>query len=258
MSEFGGATRKKTYASVLMTPARATPRKEPVKHLIGKPRVLLPFSQLVIGRTTPPWYGFAWRIWGCTVRGDVLRVSYPRGSGRVSSSGQVGGCNFKAQPRCFPATDAMLHYKVKFSPDFLWGKGGELPGLCVGPGKAPGLKWLEGGRVVAHVYSPSDSQQKFDKTEIFGKAHLQLKCGGAWNDIIIRVKMNAIDDDGLPVRNGILTISVNGEAVTRDDLLWRRTHDIRIQHVAITTFFGGSGTCPRDSHADFGTFSIVA
>lgn len=241
--------------------------------------VSLPCSQLVLGRTTPPWYAYAWKTKGCEVRGDILRVEYPAGSGPFSSSRTPGGCHFKARPKCLPGTDVTLHYKVRFPESFDWGRGGKLPGLGVGPGKASGgrhtsdgasarLMWLDHGRLVAYVYVPTHIRQssQYYKTihrkgsygdELFERMNLELKRGEAWNDIVVRVKLNGFDDENKPLHNGILTLGLNGKTFTREDIVWRTSPDIHVQDVMVTTFFGGKWTSPTDTYAEFSQFFVV-
>lgn len=269
----------RTYAEAVQMPARAAPA--PRQPVMGRPRVELPFSQLVLGRTAPPWNAQAWNTKTCKIVEDnILRVSYPRGSSNFGSKGPDGGCNFKARPHCLPATDVTLSYRVRFAGTFEWSRGGKLPGLFIGRGQASGgdhsagaascrLMWLAKGKVIAYVYTPSGIKQSASYAReahegrqygdsLFGGAKLFVKKGDAWNDIVLRVKLNGFTEDGDPRPDGVVSMSVNGQAVTFTGIVWRRKPSTKIDHIAVTTFFGGKWASEADTHADFKDFAIVA
>lgn len=278
-----GLVSTKTYAEVLQAPARggAPPAdRRAGGAVMGRPKVELPFSQLVLGKTTPPWNAQSWSTKTCKIVDGVLRVSYPEGSSTPSSKGPRGGCSFKARPHCLPATDVTLSYRVRFADNFDWVRGGKLPGLFIGHGHASGgdhsagaascrLMWLAKGKVIAYVYTPSGIRQSASYAHevhegkqygdsLFHDAKLFLKKGGAWNDIILRVRVNGFTEEGDPKPDGVVTLSVNGQAVTFTGIVWRRKPSIKIDHVAVVTFFGGHWKSKTDTHADFADFSIVA
>lgn len=208
----------------------------------------LPLSQLVLGRTGPPWHAEAWRRLprSCTVeesvdRAHVLRLAFP------------AGCSFSATPRGFPTTDATLRYSIKFDRDFAWGSWGMLPGLRMTSGKrcpaTCGAMWLNDGRVVAFVHAthrlPAGcdyaNSKLFDacpqgciQGAFFGRACLQFRVArGAWNHVVLRVKLNSFDETGAPRPDGSITLAVNGKAATADGVVWRTgaTSLIRGLHV---------------------------
>lgn len=249
------------------------------RHVLGKPETSLPFSQLTLGTTAPPWMASAWRTEACSVRGNVLRVSYPRGSGTFDSGGPAGGCNFKARPHALPAKDVTLHYRVRFASNFEWSKGGKLPGLFVGHGDASGgqhaakaasarLMWLRDGQAVAYTYPPAGVKQSAEYLaqartkgrygdEVFGGAKLKFREPGRWNDVVLRVKLNGFDEDGRPLHNGMLSLSVNGRAASVGGVVWRRYPDLKVEFITVTTFFGGSWTSPVDTYSEFHGFSVT-
>lgn len=277
----------KSYADVLRSTSPSPPppptavrrRVSAAATPLGRPPVKLPFSQLTLGRTEPPWNARAWSVKTCDVEGDVLRVRYPKGSGTFHSKGPHGGCNFKAEPHCLPATDVTLSYRVRFADNFEWSKGGKLPGLFIGHGSASGgehsskaascrLMWLAKGKVIAYVYVPTGVHQSVSYgravhenrrygDSLFHDARLSLKGGMDWNDIVVRVKLNGFED-GKPVPDGVVSISVNNKAATFTGVVWRRNPAVKIEHIAVTSFFGGSWKSPVNTYAEFKDFAIVA
>lgn len=246
--------------------------------LLGKPKVQLPISQLTLGKTSPPWNAGAWRTESCAVQGDVLRVSYPRGSSNLSSHGPAGGCNFKARPRCLPARDVTLTYKVRFADNFEWSRGGKLPGLFIGYGDASGgqrsptaascrLMWRQDGGIVAYVYTPSGIRQSTEYSRAvqpggkYGDKVFASKFAVGrqdWNDIVLRVRLNGFDQNGEPKADGMLTLGVNNQTATLEGIVWRRRRDVQIASIAVSTFYGGKWRCPADTHAEFTAFTCLA
>lgn len=271
-----------SYAEVVRrapSPPLARSGRADSRALLGKPKVQLPFSQLTLGKTSPPWNASSWRTESCEVEGDVLRVSYPRGSSNLSSHGPAGGCNFKARPRCLPARDVTLTYKVRFAEDFQWSKGGKLPGLFIGYGDASGgqrsptaascrLMWRQDGGIVAYVYTPSGIRQSHEYTRAVqpgGKygdkvfaSKFAVGRGRDWNDIVLRVRLNGFDPSGEPRADGLLTLGVNNQTATLQGIVWRRRRDVQIASIAVSTFYGGKWRCPADTHAEFTGFTCLA
>lgn len=286
-----GLYRTPSYADVVRLPPPAQqPAQQPSRprpaaaadgQLMGRPRARLPFSQLTLGKSgAPPWHASSWNTRACRVEGDVLRVEYARGSSHLSSR-PPGGCSFRARPRCLPATDVTLAYRLRLPESFEWSRGGKLPGLFMGFGEASGghhsgtaascrLMWRRGGAVIAYVYVPSGVRQSAAYARaskeggaygdaLFEDAGLRLSRGdGAWNDVVVRVKLNSFDADGRPVPDGVVTVSVNQRAATFEGVIWRRRRDVRIDHIAFQTFYGGKWRAPQDTYAEFKDVSCVA
>ena len=277
-----------TYAAAVRARAREAVRAQPPPRIIGRPKASLPFSQLTLGRTSPPWYASSWSAESAEIvedeeQGGLLRVHYPAGSGAPSSRGPPGGALFRATPRCLPAAlEVTLEYRVRFAGNFDWGYGGKLPGLSIGEGPSTGgehsphaascrLMWQPGGRVIAYVYTPSGVRQSREYVReagsrgggkygdgLFRSAQLQLRGREQRNTIVMRVKLNGFDESRRPKPDGVLTVSVNGNAATLCGIVWRRYPDVKITHILFSTFFGGKWTSPVTTHADFAGFSVVA
>lgn len=279
--------RTPSYADVvrMQPPAPLPPPRRPSfdavdGELLGRPRVNLPMSQLTLGKTSAPWHAGSWNTKTCRVEGDVLRVEYPRGSSHLSRS-PAGGCSFRARPRCLPATDVALAYRVRLPDSFQWSRGGKLPGLYMGFGPASGgrhagtaascrLMWQPDGEVIAYLYLPTGVKQSAAYARaarqgdvygdaLFRDAGLRLVRGtGAWNDIVMRVKLNTFDADGRPLPDGVVTVGVNQAVATFEGIVWRRRRDVRIDNIWLQTFYGGKWECPQDTYAEFKGFSCVA
>ena len=221
-----------------------------VVQLLGRPHVTLPTSQLTLGRTAPPWNAMCWEaLAGCAILGNsVLRVKYA-----------LGGSSFVAVPSCFPCEHATLHFSVRFGREWCAScgfGGGRFPGLVARGAKGARLlfapAWLRSGRLVAAVYAPGSSQP----TTLLERAALKLQTNGAWNDVVLRVKLNsARGEDGMQGGDGEVSISVNGAAATHKGATWSRL-PLRLASLDMTTRCR-SKRMPQSAHADFSNFGIV-
>lgn len=220
---------------------------------MGRPAVSLPISQLVLGRTTPPWNGEAWHVERVDADADVLRVTFR------------GGCSFLCSPQALPASDVTLSYTIRVSDGFRWARGW-LPGLVIGSRESPReascrLAWHAHGRLSASVRLPRDARQGREyyrqssngNNELLGGEGLCLK-RGRWNTVVLRVRLNGFDDFQRPVQDGVLTVCVNGVMSTVSGIVWRRTFRAAVSHVAVTI---ECSRCAQGSHVEFGDFSLT-
>ncbi len=217
--------RQVSYADAVRHPPRV--QSTPV---LGTPKARLPMSQLTLGRTTPPWYAHSWKATGgCGAATEddeeVLRVEFPRG--------ESCPCAFRARPRCLPATDVTLHYRVKFAPNFEWAPGGgRLPGLAVGCAEGSTaatchVSWHVGGGVTLDVFTDLPQPAALARGakrlkygyELFKKSKLYV-LHDSWNDIIVRVKLNSVAG-GEPEADGAASLVVNGRADAINGIVWR-------------------------------------
>lgn len=253
----GSPTPPVSYADAVRTRKK---KKDPGKNkslspsppVIGNPKVSLPFSQLVLGRTSPPWNASAWRIRGCRVVADddddvVLRVTYP------------AECGLSAVPRGLPARDVTLHYCVRFAEGFRWGEGGTLPGLAVGDegGASCRLAWQRDGGVTALVYTGAAYTREGRRPpgeELFAAARFRLRRDAQWNAVVVRVKLNTFDydDEDVPVADGALSVCVNGKAATLGGVVWRRSPRLRISSIDFST-----RAATAAGHADFARVALI-
>ncbi len=230
-------SRAPTYAEIVARrPARAPPpAAAAAPPLLGRPRAVLPVSQLSLGRTTPPWNGAAWLVDHCRVAGggEVLAVDLSRGA----------GARFLASPRGLPATDVTLSYTARFASDFAWSRGGTLPGLQVGREAACALAWLPRGQLVAR-----DGIGR----ELLRDADLRLR-RGRWNTLVLRVRLNGFED-GRAARDGVLAVCVNGAVASVQGLVWRRDARSRVTHAVVQCRCRG---CPDGAAVEFGDFALT-
>ena len=214
------------------------------------------------------------------VRDNLLEVTYKAGD-----VGSASGITFHAQPQGFPATEATLRYQVFFPADFEWRQGGKLPGMYIGGIGASGGNWSrdcgsvrvvfkEGGAAVAYIYVPlqvcdnKNDRDALDKVEgaAFKEVVQHTSKGshvwrdgsagtfkpGAWNDVAVRVKMNAPHK-----KDGVLEMSINGHTSSLP-FVWRTSLQTKIEGIAFATFFGGStrdAAAPQGAKAKFRAFS---
>lgn len=227
-------------------PTRGKPNHAPpASHTrLGRPEVRLPCSQLLLGRTSPPWNARAWRLLDrATVVDDALRV--------------FGACDFKAAPRCLPAVDVALRYRMRFvdlHPESTCPTdihpvgynadahgGGSLPGLLVSGG-GQGASWVK----LVHRRRDAKTHSVCAKLGLpGGRTHVldldDLQLHG-WNHIVLRLKLNKFVD-GRPLADGTLTVCVNGKAATASRLMWRTAPAALVSSVLACVRGGGGVEC---------------
>ena len=213
-----------------------------------------------------------------SIENGVLTVQYPAGSSTPSRT-QSGGLLFDARPPGFPAESATLSYRFKPSENFDWFRGGKLGGgLKIGEGDASGKRfsdtaasarvtWGEDGQLFAYVYRMNGTQQDPSYKDVIvkngnGASGDQLFSGlfaksNDWNDVSISVKLNSVVN-GVPQADGSLTLSINGESRSFDNMVWRDDPDTKVENIMFSTFVGGSWYNPVNSSVQFTDFSYSA
>lgn len=216
----------------------------------------------------PPW-NISWKSEFTDSRlatqGDALKVTYPAGG-----YGSEHGIGIRAEPfKKLPADQAVFSVQVYVPPDFQFGgkvHGGKFPvGFCIGKKSgdcASGgsyekdsgsvrFMWRENGQMVAYVYPPASSDEEALQKQGPGVKKVTHTTGsgldlwrkvspagalkkGAWNTLYLKVSMNTPGKT-----NGIIEIGVNGTVRKVTDAYLRPTSDIKIQHVFVSSFFGG-------------------
>lgn len=196
--------------------------------------------------------------------GNAYRVDYAVGE----IGPEKGGVGWR-----YPIgkSDAVaLTYKVTFSKDFQWVKGGKLPGLCGGPESVTGgnradgkngfsvrLMWRADGRGEAYAYhmnQPKRYGESFPFPSEFrfptGKPLL----------VRLRVSMNTLGK-----RNGQLDVWVGTartgkllHVLSRSDMEWRATPNIAIDGLLFQTFYGGDDKTWAPRKSSFTLFSDIS
>lgn len=188
------------------------------------------------------------------------------------AQGTDSGTGMFATPIGFPAGEVTVSYEVFFPDDFTWVKGGKVGfGIGIGDGletasggdwkKTAGsirTMWRDDGQAIGYLYIPLEGAKRDDviraQSVAFEKAArnatgkgtgidmwhkdepkpLQFK-KGAWNTVTISAKLNAPGK-----ANGKYALTVNGATKSLDDVVFRKSADIRFNGVMMSTFFGGS------------------
>jgi hypothetical protein len=221
-------------------------------------------------RKEKPWFISGWsNPERATMTAKALEMTcIPKKVGMDSGSG------FKAKPlRKFPADHVIFEYSVHFPDDFNWVKGGKLPGLGLGPGDdaATGsdwqdalgsvrVMWREQGQGIAYLYLPLEiakdgtrdgtikvqgkafedaaegSLGKHAGIDVFFKNRAGLQFSkGQWNTVRIQVKLNTPGKS-----DGFFELTINDETRRVDNVIFRKSKDIRINLALVVAFFGGS------------------
>jgi hypothetical protein len=192
------------------------------------------------------------RIVETTAGGRALEVSYPTGG---VGPKQTGAQWMAALP---PRDSYTLEYRLRFSADFDWIKGGKLPGL--GGGKAPTggffnpdgftsrYMWREGGRLVVYLYWAGQRSAARSTGRQYGE---DLDTGVVLvrdRDYVLRQRVT-MNTPG--VADGSLEVWVDGKPVLRRaDLLFRddATKTWQIDRFFFSTFHGGNDPSWAPSH----------
>jgi len=187
--------------------------------------------------------------------GDGIDVVYPAGSYKPSASPQGGFGLFTSHK---VSNTAVFKYEVKFPAGYNFVKGGKLPGLYGGKRSCTGgdpatdcfstrLMWREDGKGELYLYANRDAQDQticstppnycnpeFGWSLNKGAFTFQRD---AWTQVEQRVTLNTPG-----VRNGIISIKINGKEVIRyNNIVFRIAQypNMQIDGIDVETFFGG-------------------
>jgi hypothetical protein len=167
-----------------------------------------------------------------------------------------------------PTEDITLNYVVRFSPDFDWGKGGKLPGLgggnkTTGGRPADGYNgfsvrpmWRANGKAEAYVYHAGQEGRYGDSFALPEDFHLPTD-----EDIFVTllVRLNHPDraDGTLELT---FTTKTSRQSLHRDNLVWRKSTDLKVSALLFETFHGGndlSWAPRRPCAAEFGRIRLT-
>ena len=222
----------------------------------------------------------------------TFELVYPANCGaNAKKCGSNAGMNGKASPKCcFPASSIEFGYQVYFAPDFDFVNAGKLPGVWIGDPGASGGEWIPKGgscrvmwrtdngsspHLVAYLYFPTEiggsqqaaiSKQNIKGVKTTGETGVDVwrkeKNGtapfpitrGSWISVSFRLVLNALGKS-----DGSLTLSVNGQQQTVNNLTWRES-DLKINGIMMTSWFGGSTVADyastKDERAQFRNFWV--
>jgi hypothetical protein len=185
-----------------------------------------------------------------------LRVTY---TGKAFGPA-LGGVQFKV-PFEKSYNELYFYYRVRFAKDFVFVKGGKLPGLAGGTaptgcvsdknGFSARNMWRTGGEIVQYIYAPRKKSDCGDDYPYTQNSVRKLFTPGKWQTIQHRLVMNT------PGKNdGIMQAWVDGALVLDiQDFLFRESDaTFAIDGLYFSTFFGGgdqSWAPQSDQVADF-------
>ncbi|MCH9655566.1 MAG: hypothetical protein K0U86_22595 [Planctomycetes bacterium] len=169
-----------------------------------------------------------------------------------------------------PSDVVELNYKVQFSEDFDWVKGGKLPGLCGGPKSVTGgkpangtngfsarLMWRANGRGEAYIYHMNQPGKYGESFSFPADFHFQR---GKPVLVRLRVGMNTPHhaDGTLDVWICDASTRKFRHVVSRSDMKWRATREIVVDSLRFETFYGGSNQSWAPRRSSFTLLSDIS
>lgn len=189
--------------------------------------------------------------------GRIIRVTYPQGKWGSSDS----GAQFMTELP--PQREYKCSYRVRFSEDFDFAKGGKLPGLAGGNATA-GLKrpdgdgwtarymWRKRGALVLYLYHIDQRGKQGDDISLDVRA-----VPGQWLKLTQIVTVNRLNQT-----DGRIRVWVNDNLVLdRKNLHLQKNGKAPVDRFYFSTFFGGNGAdwAPQnDVTIDFADLKVEA
>jgi hypothetical protein len=191
--------------------------------------------------------------------GKVYRLKLDAGTIHGNPSGNHGVVAMVSLPR--QVDNACIRYRIRFSENFDWSKGGKLPGLSgVAPGVSPTypagggnpgdkgwsgrLMWGANGSMDAYMYYPTQPYHYGQGFDWSGKVS-----DGRWHVLRQCYVMNTVGQS-----NGVLRAWLDGVPVlNRTNHVYRLNNTVHISHMMWSIFRGGATmdwAGQRDSHLD--------
>jgi hypothetical protein len=184
--------------------------------------------------------------------------------------GSKSGAMFYANPhKLFPTERVTVSYDVYFPPEYDWNKkGGKLPGVCLGTvtnACATGKEWSasegsfrvmfrEKNAIIGYAYPAfasgnlalaSQSATAKSAFDVKGNSGIDIWHGknsgdfhaksGQWNSISFSLTLNTPGQ-----ANGTLSMTVTGKSKSLVGVAWRGSASVKINHLLMVSFFGGS------------------
>ena len=169
-----------------------------------------------------------------------------------------------------PADSVELTYKVTFSKNFDWVKGGKLPGLCGGPKSVTGgnrangtngfsarIMWRADGRGEAYIYHMNQPEKYGQSVPFPSDFRFQR---GEPVLVRLRVGMNRPGhaDGSLDVWIGDPSTREFQHVISRSNIEWRATRKIVVDSLLIETFHGGGNQSWAPRRPCYTLFSDIA
>jgi hypothetical protein len=190
----------------------------------------------------------------------AMTVSLPKGSATpLGSAALKGGISFPWQPRSVAGrTSACLSYSVFLPADFLFNRGGMLPGISgadasgkTQDGFSARLAWRQGDVGGVTVRSTTGEEVRSISAETDGFAFPR----GRWTKVEQEVVLNTPKQ-----ADGILRVWIDGQlAVDRASIAYRASPGVTVSGVAANVFYGnddGAGSAPKDTKIALTPFVI--
>lgn len=147
--------------------------------------------------------------------------------------------------------EIMLEYDILFENGFEWVKGGKLPGLrggnkniattgCVTPQPKNAwsfrLMWSRNGSILLYIYDQSRNEKNI-ACGVVTKSNINILQINKWINFKIYMKLNSRAN----VKDGIAKLYINNTLILhRDQIAFSGENNITIDHVYLSTFYGGN------------------
>jgi hypothetical protein len=175
----------------------------------------------------------------------ALQVTFPKGK----LSPTLGGASWRYRfEKSFD--ELTVEYKVMIAPDFIYKRGGKLPGLCGGSNPRGGtanisadngfsarIMWRELGVLEQYVYYANQDPKKKHGTDLFWKNDGKPACilPGVWHTFKTYIKMNTVGKE-----DGKIISWLDDEEVLNTDIALRNDPSLGIDSFQFVTYFGGN------------------
>lgn len=216
-----------------------------------------------IRRDTAPWYMSKGGGHSIDAKDGVFEFKLLK-----NKVGGESGTMFYSNPfKLLPAERVTMSYSVYFPPEYNWSvKGGKLPGICLGNAPklcATGAQWSvkagsfrvmfrEKNAAIGYAYPcfPNNaaaiaaqpaSVKAISRAkgaaglDLWHKTGTDLQLVTGWNAISFTVVLNTPGKS-----DGSLSLTVNGKTKSVSEFVWRASADVKINHMLMVAFFGGS------------------
>ena len=194
----------------------------------------------------------------------ALAVLYPEGEYGTSQTGAQWKLDLEGSYE-----HVRVSYRLRFTNDFDFVRGGKLPGLIGGDGNTGGgipngtdgwsarIMWRTDGAITQYVYHPDQPENygedlpwKIDDQQ----AHFAID---QWHTVTHEIRMNTPGNN-----DGSITTWLDGiPALQAENMRFRDIDDFAIDHLYFSTFFGGSNSTwstTKDEVIYFDDFRIEA